>query len=116
MSIAYSLETNYCVDFIKHVYGGDTSTKTNSLPSNHGMIKACLEGKVRAVLPVSLISEHLKTGRLVDLVPGEFLNIDLYWYVSKFIASVLPDVTNTVMQAARENLGARSSNHSLNSV
>jgi len=104
VSVAYSSETNYCSDFIRQTYGGEAHTKTNYLPANFGMINACLQGKVWAVLPRSLVAGHLKRGALVNLVPDNTLKVDLYWYANRFIASLFPEITNTVLNAARQTL------------
>jgi len=104
VSVSYSSDTNYCADFIEQVYGQAVMPNTNFLPSNFGMINACLEGKSWAVLPRSLISDHLQLGSLVELLPGELFKINLFWYVNRFIAAILPEMTRAALNAAAQCL------------
>lgn len=103
-SLAYSKETNYCAEFVSRTYGEIIETRTNALPSNYSILNACLGGKGWAMLPKSSIQRQLKEGSLRPLFFDQTLSITLFWYVSKFIQTILPDVSNTVLADARQHL------------
>jgi LysR family transcriptional regulator (chromosome initiation inhibitor) len=52
---------------------------THSIPSSTAFVEASLQGLGWGMNPESLTLGHLRRGRLVDLVPGTFLDVPLYW-------------------------------------
>lgn len=101
-SISYSEETNFCSKFVSMVFGEARSTNTTMLPSNHGMLKACLGGKAWGMLPNSLISDHIASGELIRIHPDQPYSVKIYWYVSKLISSILPQVTDMILESVKE--------------
>ncbi|ERM01149.1 hypothetical protein Q644_23185 [Brucella intermedia 229E] len=55
--------------------------------------------------PVQLVGEHLKAGRLVELIPPDTaLDIPLFWQVNRLAADRLAGLTQTVLTTARREL------------
>ncbi len=54
--------------------------------------------------PVQLVGEHLKAGRLVELIPDTALDIPLFWQVNRLAADRLAGLTQTVLTTARREL------------
>ncbi len=54
--------------------------------------------------PRSLVQEHLRAGRLVELVPARELAVPLYWQVSRLAVPMLQRLTEAVLASARAAL------------
>ena len=102
--LTYGGTSDHSEQFLAQVFGFHIDTKSCRLHSNSGVLKACLKQKGWAVLPMVNISDSLKKGDLVELFPGRQFTVDLYFYLSRFIVDVLPEVATTVLQAANQNL------------
>ena len=51
-----------------------------------------------------LVEGHLATGRLVELVPGASLDVTLHWQVGRLVSGQFPELTQAVLDAARQAL------------
>jgi LysR family transcriptional regulator (chromosome initiation inhibitor) len=60
-----------------------------------------LAGMGWALHPLSLIREHLASGRLVERVPGTDLDVPLYWQEARATSTLLRHLTDEVFNAAR---------------
>jgi LysR family transcriptional regulator (chromosome initiation inhibitor) len=54
--------------------------------------------------PEALVREHLKSGALVELVPGRALAVPLYWQHTRLQVPVLGRLTRAVVEAARRGM------------
>ncbi len=90
--------------WVKKVLGEDIAYPTHWLPSTDGFVKASLSGMGWGLNPVQLVGEHLKSGRLVEVVPGTPLDIPLYWQVNRLAAERLGGLTADVVETARRAL------------
>ena len=54
--------------------------------------------------PIQLVREHLKSGRLVELVPDTPLDIPIYWQINRLAADRLVELTREVTTAAKRHL------------
>jgi LysR family transcriptional regulator (chromosome initiation inhibitor) len=79
---------------------------THWVPSSHGFIDATLAGLGWAMNPLSMVADHFETGRLVELVPGTFLNVPLHWQCMRIGTQLLDGLTKAVIAAARRSLVA----------
>lgn len=87
--------------WVRKVLGEDIAYPTHWLPSTDGFVKASLSGMGWGLNPVQLVGDHLKAGRLVEVVPGTPLNIPLYWQVNRLAAERLGVLTSHVVETAR---------------
>lgn len=87
--------------WVRKVLGEDIAYPTHWLPSTDGFVKASLSGMGWGLNPVQLVGDHLKTGRLVEIVPGTSLDIPLYWQVNRLAAERLGVLTSHVVETAR---------------
>ncbi|QCL93291.1 LysR family transcriptional regulator ArgP [Agrobacterium tumefaciens] len=87
--------------WVRKVLGEDIAYPTHWLPSTDGFVKASLSGMGWGLNPVQLVGDHLKTGRLVEVVPGTPLDIPLYWQVNRLAAERLGVLTSDVVETAR---------------
>lgn len=102
--VTYGGTSDISEQFLAQAFGCFIETRATRLHSNSGVLKACLKQKGWAVLPPAYLHDYLENGSLVELMPDNRLSIDLYFYVSRFISELLPEVANTVLAAAENNL------------
>jgi LysR family transcriptional regulator, chromosome initiation inhibitor len=77
------------------------------VPSTQAFVDAALAGIGWAMNPRSLVQEHLRAGRLVELVPGRELAVPLYWQVSRLAVPMLRQLTEAVVASAHAALDSR---------
>lgn len=90
--------------WILQAFGEDASFPTHWLPSTQGFVEASLAGMGWGLNPAPLVEAHLASGRLVELIPGEALDVPLYWQANRLAADRLADLTRAVLRAARKAL------------
>ena len=71
------------------------------VPSSEGQVRAVLAGWGAGVVPELLARAALTDGRLVDLAPGRWLPIQLYWHCWNLESAVLDALTAALKAAAR---------------
>lgn len=76
----------------------------HQIPSTQGFIEAQILGMGWGLNPESLIIEELRTGRLVELQKGAFLDVPLFWQYSRLLETALQPVSKAVLSVAREKL------------
>lgn len=73
----------------------------HTLPSPQAFVAASLTGMGWGLHPESLISQHLKTGTLQELLPDTPLDVPLYWQQARAASSLLDGLTREVLSAAK---------------
>lgn len=74
------------------------------VPATQGFLDGVLVGLGWAMNPLPLVAEHLAAGRLVELVPGQRLDVALHWQHARLGAGLLAALTEEVLAAARGSL------------
>ena len=74
------------------------------LPSSHAFVDAAIAGLGWGMNPEPLATPALADGRLQELLPGQPLDVPLYWHVSRSVAGVMKPVTEAVRHAASRAL------------
>lgn len=74
------------------------------IPSTQGFIDAALAGLGWGMNPVALAAQHLGAGRLIELVPGQRLDVPLHWQHARLGARLIDRLTRDVVAAARAGL------------
>ncbi len=78
------------------------------VPSSEGQVRAVLAGWGVSVVPALLVQELIASGRLVDLLPGTVLPIQLYWHCWNLESDVLDALSAALSAGASRALhGAR---------
>jgi LysR family transcriptional regulator, chromosome initiation inhibitor len=77
---------------------------THWFPATQAFIDAAVAGIGWGMNPAALVREHLRSGSLVELVPGRALAVPLYWQHTRLQVPVLSRLTREVIQAARASL------------
>jgi len=77
------------------------------VPSTQAFVDAALAGIGWAMNPRSLVQDHVRAGRLVELVPGRELAVPLHWQVSRLAVPMLRQLTEAVVAAAHAALDSK---------
>lgn len=70
------------------------------VPSTHGFVHASLHGLGWGMSPHALVVPLLEQGELVEIAPGEVLDVPLFWQHWRLEADVLRALTDAVRRAA----------------
>ena len=76
------------------------------IPSSHAFVEAALAGLGWGMNPVRLAQPLLDDGRLVDLLPGQAVDVPLYWQCWRLDVAALRVLTAAVQRQAALSLGA----------
>lgn len=76
----------------------------HTLPSSHAFVTASLGGMGWGLHPQALIEPQLRAGTLIELVPDTPLDVPLYWQQARAASSLLDQLSQTVLAAARAAL------------
>ncbi len=99
-SLTFNQKDRLQSSWIKQQLGQDVQGPLHWLPSSHGFVDACMMGMGWGMNPIQLIEDHLASGRLVELLPGETLDTPLFWQINRLAADRLSLLTKTILAEA----------------
>jgi LysR family transcriptional regulator (chromosome initiation inhibitor) len=103
--IAFNRKDDLQSEFVAHVCGlKHVALSQLYVPSSEGQVHAVLAGWGISVLPELKVREHLKAGRLVELMPGRSLPVALYWHCWNLDSALLDALTHALKTAAASAL------------
>lgn len=76
----------------------------HGLPSPEAFVVATLAGMGWGLHPQALVEAHLAEGSLVELMPGEPLDVPLHWQQARAASGLLDGLTRALVAAARSAL------------
>ena len=88
-------------DWIKQVYGENTSPHSHIIPSSLTSINACILGLGWGLNPGFIADKFIKKGELVELHPGQNLVKPIYWHCSHIVAKQLEGFTRTLLNTTK---------------
>jgi LysR family transcriptional regulator (chromosome initiation inhibitor) len=91
-------------DWLVNNFGSPASGPTHFIPSSHGFVEASLAHMGWCLNPTALVRDHIANGRLIELIPGATLDVDLYWQVGRLAAKQFASLTEAVQRAAASGL------------
>jgi LysR family transcriptional regulator, chromosome initiation inhibitor len=103
-SLRFNRKDRLQARWARRVCRKDVDLPTHWFPSTRAFLDACEAGIGWGMNPISLVREHLESGALVELVPGQALQVPLYWQHTRLQVPVLGRLTRAVVQAARSEL------------
>lgn len=74
------------------------------LPSAQGFLECTLQGMAYCLLPEMMTTGACSAGRLVDLLPGQWVDIGLYWHQWRIGSQVAASLADTLEAYGRANL------------
>ena len=99
--IAFNRKDDLQAEFIGRAFHlNHVSLSQLYVPSSEGQVRAVLAGWGVSVLPELQVREHLQSGRLVDVAPGQMLPVELYWHCWNLDSAVLDALTAALTVAA----------------
>lgn len=90
--------------FLALCAGTATELPAHFLPSVHGFLEAARRGIGWGMIPAILARDALAAGSVVEIVPGRFLDVPLYWHCWRLDAPILKTLTQAVRRAAAGTL------------
>lgn len=79
-TVVYNRKDELQERFLRRVLGARSGPlRPHFVPSPHAFLEATLRGLGWGLNPESMAKAHLKARRLVDLAPGKWLDVPLYW-------------------------------------
>lgn len=85
-------------------FGCPVEHSTHWIPSSTAFVEAALRGMGWGMNPEHLVSDHLRSGRLVELIPGQAIDSPLYWQINRISEDLLSELTASVQHAAKKLL------------
>jgi LysR family transcriptional regulator (chromosome initiation inhibitor) len=90
--------------FLRKLSARPLAPPQHRVPSTHGFVHAALHGLGWGMNPEVLVAPLLASGELVELAPGQVLDVALYWQHWRLDAEVLRALTAAALAAARAGL------------
>jgi LysR family transcriptional regulator, chromosome initiation inhibitor len=103
-SLRFDRKDHMQAQWARRICRRDVDMPAHWFASTQAFVDASLASIGWGLNPVSLVSEHLTSGALVELVPGRTLPVPLYWQHTRLQVPVLGRLTKAVVQAARARL------------
>ncbi|ESQ89242.1 hypothetical protein ABAC460_13170 [Asticcacaulis sp. AC460] len=105
-ALTFNQKDSMQLNWVRQAVGKPVRFPTHWLPSSHSFVDASVAGIGWGLNPITLAQDHMKAGRLVELVPGQLLAVPLYWQINRLATQHLTDFTRQVALAARERLAS----------
>jgi LysR family transcriptional regulator (chromosome initiation inhibitor) len=88
----------------REAYNLELAGPIHWVPSTHGFIDFALQGLGWSLHPLGLVEPHLASGRLVELLPHQRIDVELHWAVARLHAASLRHISSAVREAANRLL------------
>ena len=85
-------------------FGETVPTLTHMVPSYEGYVACCLNSTGWGIVPAIAGEPFLKSGELIELVPGKRINISLHWQSSTQSSEIMRRLGEVVLEEARVHL------------
>jgi LysR family transcriptional regulator (chromosome initiation inhibitor) len=90
--------------WMRKVFRREIESPAHWFPATQAFLDASLAGIGWGMNPATLAQEHLKSGSLVELVPGRGVTVPLYWQHTRLQVPMLGRLTRAVVQTASKML------------
>lgn len=100
-SLVFDRKDRLQARWVRRICHRSVETPRHWLPSAHGFVEAARAGMGWGMHPLSLVADALRTGELVELVPGSMLPVPLYWQQARAAPALLERLKAAVRTAAR---------------
>ena len=88
----------------KAAFGADLNAPTHWIPSTQGFLDLACAGLGWGLQPKTLAKPRIDAGTLIELVPGDTMDVPLFWTVSRLHAQALQTMTEAVRNVAEQHL------------
>lgn len=90
--------------WVERLCGHRVEMPRHTLPSPHAFVAATLGGMGWAMHPLALVQDHLVSGQLVELKPGSYWDVPLFWQQARIASALLSELSKQVVMAAKGRL------------
>jgi LysR family transcriptional regulator (chromosome initiation inhibitor) len=90
--------------FIAQLANTAQLSPTHFIPSVHGFVHAVARGLGWGLAPEALVAEGIAAGTLIDILPGQHLDVALYWHRWRMRSSFLDVIGVALKQAVQTGL------------
>ena len=90
--------------WMRATVGAELAAPMHQAPSTQAFVDLALAGLGWCMNPLPLVEDALAAGRLVELVPGQRLDVPLHWQHARVGARLLDALTRAVVDTARRRL------------
>ncbi len=98
--ITFNAKDRLQTRWAEQALGVSATGPSHWLPSSHAFVDAAIAGLGWGMNPEPLAAAALADGRLRELVPGQPLDVPLYWHVSRAVIGAMKPVTEAVICAS----------------
>jgi len=103
-ALTFNQKDQLQAQWMRQTFGRSAQNPTHWLPSTQAFVDGSLAGMGWGMNPINLVSDRLKSGRLVELVPGTPLDIPLFWQINRLTADRLLGLTREILAVAKREL------------
>ena len=103
-SLVFNTKDDLQARWVRRLCHRHVELPKHTLPSPQAFVVAALAGMGWGLHPQELIAPYLKDGSLVELVPGNALDVSLYWQQARAASTLLDGLTRSVVAAGRSSL------------
>ncbi|RDJ20498.1 LysR family transcriptional regulator ArgP [Bosea caraganae] len=105
-SLVFNQKDRLQDQWVQHVVGRRIVRPSHWLPSTQSFVDGAVAGIGWGVNPIQLVGEHLRSGRLIELIPDTPVDIPLFWQVNRLSAEHLAELTREIVAVAKSELVA----------
>jgi LysR family transcriptional regulator (chromosome initiation inhibitor) len=99
-AIIFSGKDDLHSEFLQQFAAYEGSTPHLTLPTPQGFVQATRLGLAYSLLPELMIDDDLATGRLINLLPGQYVDLPLYWHHWRVESSLAQSLSEALLQHA----------------
>jgi LysR family transcriptional regulator, chromosome initiation inhibitor len=99
-SLRFNAKDELQQKWVDRHFGQGLALPGHDIASPHAFVAAAQAGMGWALHPQTLVNDALRSGQLVELLPGSHLDVPLYWQQARSASGLLSELRRSVMAAA----------------
>lgn len=103
-SLVFNTQDELQARWVRRLCHRHVELPRHTLPSTQAFVQASLASMGWGLHPLTLIAPHLRSGALLELVPGTPLDVPLYWQETRAASALLDGLSRAVLKAAQGSL------------
>lgn len=102
--LTFNRKDNLQDEYIERLIGKALQPPRHSIPTTGAFLEAILRDLAWGMIPDQLSQPERETGTLVDIAPGLYLDVPLYWHRWRIESDAIKVLTQCVRTSARQAL------------
>jgi LysR family transcriptional regulator (chromosome initiation inhibitor) len=91
-------------NFVRKLVRSEVNLPLHRIPNPRAFLDACVHGLAWGMNPEPMCHEHVEKKRLVELVPGRHVDVQLYWQSWRISSAWFEELSANIVQEARRTL------------